>query len=118
MRFLEGHRVEYVRDGGVGDVRDVVFQSGSGQRPIEDVRRAEGEEQVLVVQGRGRDDGRETGQSRELDTCTTTRVGTKNQPRSMGVHTVLSEGRRASHDDDGLVCIFAETTFCKWRGET
>ena len=47
----------------------MLSQSGSGERPIEDVRRAEGDEEFIVVRRRGRDDGRETGQFRELDGC-------------------------------------------------
>ena len=117
--LFERNRVKYVRDRDVGDVDDVVSQRGGGKRPIEDVCGAEGDEQVFVVQGRCRDDRRETGELCELDGCMGRSVWVRSSGgRSLGVHTVLSEGGRASHNDDGLVRVLAEAPFFEGWGES
>lgn len=67
LRFLDRHRVKDVRQGSPDELADAFYERSIGQFTVEDVRCSEGEEQVLVVERGGRDDGRETGQRGELN---------------------------------------------------
>lgn len=67
--FFDRHRIKDVRHRDGGECANAFYECSVGESAIEDVRCAEGKEQGLVVERGSRDDGRETGQSGELDRC-------------------------------------------------
>lgn len=70
LRVLLGDRVERVDERLAAQEHGERAREGlGGERAVEDVHRAEGLEEDPVLEGGGRDDGREALELRHLDGC-------------------------------------------------
>ena len=66
-RRLDGDGVIHQSNGSPSDLSYLRFEFDIRKLAVEDVRGAEGLEQVSIVRGAGGDDGREAGKAGELD---------------------------------------------------